>query len=120
SFYAQKLFNTYKGNEVVPIEGGGIPVRDRPLTRADSAAGRTQPRQIPVLFYVATRDRATGTIYLKVVNAAGEPQAVKIGLTGVGKVVAAGQQIVLKGNGPEETNSITEPEKIVPVASKVT
>jgi len=120
SFYAQKMFNTYKGNEVVSIEAGGIPVRDRPMTRADSAAGRSQPRQIPVLFYVATRDKATGTVYLKVVNAAGQPQAVKIALNGVGKVVSTGQEVVLKSGGPEETNSITEPEKIVPVASKVT
>jgi len=43
---------------------------------------------------------------------------VKIDLKGVAKVVSAGQQIVLKADKPEDTNSITEPEKIVPVISK--
>jgi alpha-N-arabinofuranosidase len=116
SYYAQKMFNTYKGNEVVPITAANIPTRLRGLTQKDSANGM-QPKQIPVLFYVATRDTLTGTVYLKVVNAGGQPQTVKIELTGAGKVAPTGQAIVMQADGPEETNSITEPEKIVPKVS---
>lgn len=119
SYYAQKMFNTYKGDVVVPITSANIPTRPRPLSSKDSAAGM-QPKQIPVLFYVATRDTKTGTVYLKVVNAAGDPQTVKIDIRGAAKVVSTGQQVVLKADKPEDTNSITEPEKIVPVASKAT
>jgi alpha-N-arabinofuranosidase len=119
SYYAQKMFNTYKGNEVVPVAAANIPTRLRGMSSRDSANGM-QPKQIPVLFYVATRDTKTGTVYLKVVNAGGEAQSVKIDITGAGKIASAGQAIVMKADKPEDTNSITEPEKIVPVAAKVT
>jgi len=119
SYYAQKMFNLYKGDQVIPATAANIPTRERPLSQKDSAAGM-QPKQIPVLFYVATRDTKTGTVYLKVVNAGGSPQTVKLDMKGVTKVVSGGQQIVLKADKPEDTNSITEPEKIIPVASKTT
>jgi alpha-N-arabinofuranosidase len=119
SYYAQKMFNVYRGDNVVPITAAGIPTRNRLLSARDSAAGM-QPRQIPVLFYVATRNTVTGTLFLKIVNAGGQPQTVKIDIKGAGKILPGGQSVVLKGDGPEETNSITAPEKIVPVASKVT
>ncbi len=118
SYYAQKMFTTYKGNRVIPITASGIPTRNRVLSGKDSAAGM-QPKQIPVLFYVATQDTTTGTVYLKIVNAGGEAQTVKMDIAGAGKILPAGQSIVLKGDGPEETNSITAPEKIVPVAAKI-
>jgi len=119
SYYAQKMFNTYKGDVVLPVTAANIPTRNRILSGRDSAAGK-QPSQVPVLFYVATRDTKTGTVYLKVVNAAGTAQTVKIDIKGAAKIASTGQSIIMKADGPEDTNTITEPEKIVPVASKAT
>jgi alpha-N-arabinofuranosidase len=77
------------------------------------------PQEVPTIFWSATRDSKTGTIYLKVVNRAANPQPVRIEIGGMASVDANGQAITLSAAGPEETNSITEPLKIVPVTSSV-
>ena len=73
---------------------------------------------MPSLFFDATRDSQTGTIYLKVVNRLGTPQPVKIDISGVASVAAKGSAIVLKANKLDDTNSIQEPNKIIPVTEK--
>jgi len=118
SYYVQKMFNTYIGNKVVPVTGDNIPTQTRPATKRDSAAG-VMPKPIAAMFYVATKDSKTGVIYLKVVNATGKPQAVDINLKGVVKVSADATLVVIKGDKPEDTNTITEPERITPVTTKV-
>jgi alpha-N-arabinofuranosidase len=118
SYYAQKMFSNYIGNEVVPITATNIATRTRGLTKKDSAAGM-MAKQIPVLFYAATRNKQTSTVYLKLVNASGSNQNVNINLKGIAKVVSNGSMVTLKADKPEDTNSITEPGKIVPVTSKV-
>ena len=74
---------------------------------------------MPKLFFDATRDSQTGTIYLKVVNSLGTPQPVKIEISGVTSVAAKGVATVMKAANPDETNSLKEPKKIVPVSEKV-
>jgi len=118
SYYAQKIFSNYVGDEVIAVNGENIPTRLRGLTKRDSAAGM-QPKQIPVLFYVASRNKQTGSIYLKVVNAGASSQTVNININGVSKIVSNGTMVEMKADHPEDTNSITEPEKIVPVTSKI-
>lgn len=119
SYYAQKMFNTYLGNRIVSVTAANIPTQvQQNLTPQDSAAGR-QPKVIPAMFYVATRNAQTGTIYLKVVNTLGTAQQVKIDVKGAAKVAPEGLTVTLKADKPEDTNSITEPEKIVPVTAKV-
>jgi alpha-N-arabinofuranosidase len=104
SYYAQSMFSTWLGDKVVPITGGNIPMRTP---------------KIPALFYVATRDSKTGAIDLKMVNTAGTPQSVQINVTGAGSIMPEGLSVVLAADTPEETNTITEPAKVVPVTSKV-
>jgi alpha-N-arabinofuranosidase len=77
------------------------------------------PRQLPVLFFSATRASHTGTVYLKIVNASGSAQTVNINLKGAKQVSPDGVSVVLKSANPLDTNSITDPVKIVPVTSKV-
>jgi alpha-N-arabinofuranosidase len=74
---------------------------------------------MPSLFYDATRDSRIGTIYLKIVNRQSTPQPVRVQISGASAVEAAGQALVLKAGSPDDTNSIQEPKKIVPVAEKV-
>ncbi len=118
SYYAQKMFSNYSGDKVIPITAGNIPMQQRKMYGKDSAAGRA-PSQIPALFFVATRNTKAGTVYLKVVNAQPVAQDVKIDLQGAAKVGATAEQVMMKADSPEDTNTITEPEKIVPVASKI-
>jgi alpha-N-arabinofuranosidase len=74
---------------------------------------------VPSLFFDATRDRQSGTIYLKVVNRLSTPQPVKIEISGTPAVEPEGEAVVLKAGSPDDTNSIQEPDKIVPVTEKV-
>jgi len=49
----------------------------------------------------------------------GTPQPVHVALSGAGTVEAGGQVIAMSASSPADTNSITEPVKIVPVTTKV-
>ncbi|MEO8854873.1 MAG: hypothetical protein ABI359_13905 [Ginsengibacter sp.] len=69
------MFNIYKGNQVIPVDGNNIPTQTQKLDGKDSAAG-VLPKIIPAMFYVATRNTQIGTIYLKVVNTSGEAQKI--------------------------------------------
>ncbi|HYJ64172.1 MAG TPA: alpha-L-arabinofuranosidase C-terminal domain-containing protein, partial [Parafilimonas sp.] len=76
-------------------------------------------KTVPTIFYAATINDTTGTIYLKIVNTTAKKETVKINLNGVMKLAAEATLVVVKGNRPDETNTITEPEKIVPVTSTI-
>jgi alpha-L-arabinofuranosidase len=67
----------------------------------------------------ASRDSSTGTIYVKVVNRGGTPQSVHVSVSGVAAVQPSGNIVTMSGSGPADTNSITQPVKIVPVTSPV-
>jgi alpha-N-arabinofuranosidase len=118
SYHVQKMFSTYLGNKIVPVTAENIPTQNRPLTRRDSTDNIT-PKPIPTIFYSATKDEKTGTIFLKIVNTTATQQPVEIILKGVGKILAGANLVVIKGDKPEDTNSIADPEKIIPVTSKI-
>lgn len=103
SYYAQKMFSTHHGDEILATD-----VRDLP---ADL---------IQKLFFDATRDRRTGKIIVKVVNCLGRPQPVKIQTSGVAAIAAKGMAMVMQADSPEDTNTLQEPKKIIPVAEAVT
>jgi alpha-L-arabinofuranosidase len=119
SYYVQKLFSHYLGNKIVATTAENIPVQPRPLTRRDSSQGITTPQSVPTVFYSATMDEPSGTIYLKLVNTTGKKQPIEINLKGANKVSPNATLTVLKGTKAEDTNTITDPEKIVPVTSKI-
>ena len=118
SYYVQKLFNQYLGNRIVLTTAENIPTQNRPLTRRDSAENIT-PKPVPMVFYAATKDQKSGAIYLKMVNATGKPQPIEIKLKGAGKVASTATLVMLKDDKPDDTNTITEPEKVVPVTSTI-
>lgn len=118
SYYVQKLFGQYLGDKIVPITSENIPTQPRPLSRRDSME-KTTPKPVPTIFYSATRDEKTGVVYLKLVNTLGKKQPVEINLNGIGKVSSEATMIVIKGDKPEATNSITDPEIVVPLTSKI-
>ncbi len=71
------------------------------------------------MHFDATRDSKSGKIYVKVVNRAGMAEAVRVVLTGVASVETNGRTITLSGSGPDDTNSIGDPSRIVPVIAEV-
>jgi alpha-N-arabinofuranosidase len=105
------------GNKIVPATAANIPMQKAPLSRRDSAEGKA-PKSVPTLFYSATMNDTTGTLYLKIVNTTPKRQAVKINFDGA-KVAPEATLVMVKGNAPEETNSIIEREKIIPVTEHI-
>ena len=103
SYYAQVIFGGHLGNEVLGAQISGAQTNAAP----------------PRFFVSSTRDSATGTIHLKLVNGASSPQVVHIHLSGVAEVNKQAQLTTLRGNTPEETNSITDPGRILPIASTI-
>jgi alpha-N-arabinofuranosidase len=95
SYYAQVMFGSHIGDQTPAssIEGAG-----------------------PRLFYSVTEDSAKKRLYLKVVNANSDPQAVDIRLPGA-SLAPEGKLITLTGHNPEATNTIDRPAAIVPVES---
>jgi alpha-N-arabinofuranosidase len=112
SYYAQKIFSLHKGDEVLATSAENLPVRTAP-------AGRGGARQLKSLFYSATRDSASGKITVKIVNSADTPQPVTIDISGVKSVAAKGAITVLKSDKRSETNTLKDPQHIVPVTEKV-
>ncbi len=94
SYYAQAMFSNHIGDEVVnsTLDGAG-----------------------PRLFYSVTRNSTNGTVFIKLVNAssASQPLNIKLqGTTGAGK---SGKLITLSAHTPEETNTLSAPDRIKPV-----
>jgi alpha-L-arabinofuranosidase len=123
AYYAQRMFSLHHGDLVVPVSAQGIPTREwqPPAGRAATPGvqpPKPAPQQVPTLFFDATRDSGTGTLYLKLVNRAGAPQALRVEIAGV-TVEPKGRMIAMSASSPDDTNSITEPRKIVPLTSDV-
>ena len=81
---------------------------------------RPPAQQLQKLFFDATRDSATGKIYLKLVNSLGTVQNVKVEITGLNAVSRKGVATVLKADNLDDTNSINDPCKITPKTLPVT
>jgi alpha-N-arabinofuranosidase len=98
SYYAQAMFAGHIGTEILGAE-------------LKNAGDR--------LFYSVTRDPAKGIVYLKLVNALSTAQPLSISLSGVKDVKATAKLVSLTGATTEETNSITDPKRVVPVESTI-
>jgi alpha-L-arabinofuranosidase len=119
SYYVEKMFGQDHGDVILPVKSDGIPTVEQ-VPPAGRRGGTPAPRQVPGLYYSATRDTAKGTIYLKVVNVAAAPQPVSVSITGVASVARTGEAVVLAADNPLETNSIQDPLKLAPVTTKIT
>jgi len=94
SYYAQVMFSSCLG--------------DRTVTSSLSGAGDK-------FFYSVTS--APGKLCVKLVNASSAPQAVNIALNGAGTGAHVAHLQTMKANTPWATNTIAQPERIVPVKS---
>jgi alpha-N-arabinofuranosidase len=98
SYYAQVMFGSYLGSEV-------------PASTLTGA----QPR----VFYSVTHDPAKGRVYLKLVNATSTEQPLNIQLEGAGNVDKDATVLSLTANTTQETNTLADPRRLVPVETSV-
>ena len=98
SYYAQVMFSTHLGDQVL---GSKLDTRN------------------PRLFDSSTYNSKTHQLHLKLVNASSMSQPVEIKLDGAAVVNRKATVTTLSGETTQETNSITEPTKIVPVVSNI-
>jgi alpha-N-arabinofuranosidase len=96
SYYAQVLFGSYLGTEVV-----------------SSTLANAGPR----VYSSVTRDDAKHKLYVKIVNGTSEQKPFSIALTGAANVKHDAKLVTLSGKTPNATNSIDHPDAIVPVES---
>ena len=119
SYYAQKMFSNYLGDVSLPVTAQKVSTQTWQEAAPKEAPQVLPPAQeVPTMFFSATRSEQRGEIYLKVVNAIGSAQTVQVDLAGAAKVAAEGKAIVLSSAQKEDTNTIAEPTKVVPVTSK--
>jgi alpha-N-arabinofuranosidase len=116
AYHAQKMFSTMHGDEILATDSQNIPTRE---WQPRAPRGVTPPpQQIHQVFFDATRDSKSGIIYLKVVNAAEAAQRVNIQINGASNIEAEGDAVCLTAASLDDTNSATQPEKIVPRTEK--
>lgn len=119
SYYAQVMFSTHHGDTILATDSQNIPTQlwQPPSRHHNGVELPPLPaQQIRKIFFDATRDTQSGTIYLKMVNTLGIPQPITVGLSGIKKVARTGRAIIMKAASPDDTNSIEQPANIVPVA----
>ena len=98
SYWAQVIFGGHLGTEVVP-----------------AVLANAGPR----VFASATRDEKLHKLYIKMVNANSEEEPLSISLDGVSTVRHEAKLVTLSGKSPNATNTITHPDEVVPVESKI-
>jgi alpha-N-arabinofuranosidase len=98
SYWTQVMFSTHLGTEVV-------------ASTLDHAPAR--------VYASVTRDAAKHKLFVKVVNATSTAQPLAIALTGVAKLAPLAMLTTMSGKTPNATNSIANPNAVVPVARKV-
>jgi alpha-N-arabinofuranosidase len=118
SYYAQKMFSTMFGNEILATDSENIPTRSwtRPARRGGAAGPAEQLKEI---FFDATRDAKSGIVYVKVVNTSSSAKPINIKLTGAAKLKSTGEAVVLAGKSLDDTNTLEKPENVVPRTEKV-
>jgi alpha-N-arabinofuranosidase len=95
SYYAIQMFSRNLGDEILPVTPSATAVQGS-----------------------ATRDGKTGEIFLKLVNPQPTAASLNIEIKGVTSVGSKATAITLAGN-PDDTNSMAEPKKTVPVTTTV-
>ena len=118
SYYAQKMFSTMRGDEILGTDSQNIPTREWTPRAPRGSNAAPKPQQIREVFFDATRDSKSGLIYLKVVNASSTAQKIDVQINGAAAVEATGEAVVLAASGLDDTNTLQEPRKIVPHTEK--
>jgi alpha-L-arabinofuranosidase len=99
SYHMQVMFDKYHGDVVLPT--------------ILKTSGGSQ------LYQSVTQDTRDGTTYLKLVNMAAAIQPVHVTLKGISGIRPTGRVVVLTSRNPQDTNTLSEPSRVVPLDTKV-
>ena len=75
----------------------------------------SKPPRMKSLHASATREKSSGDIILKVVNASGQALATDIGFRGIARLIGPARAVVLAADKPTDENSLANPLKVAPV-----
>jgi alpha-N-arabinofuranosidase len=123
AYWAQHMFANHVGDSVLNIVASGIPYREwqqMPRRPPGLTLPTPMPTPVPEMFFSATRDTASGTTYVKIVNRSGKPQQVNVSVSGLTSIAPTGRTITLSSANISDTNSIVDPHKVEPVTADVT
>ena len=98
SYYAQVMFGSHIGDQIL---------------------GATLTGPSSRFFYSATRSSATGTIYLKLVNASPDPRSLDLQLDGAANVAKTAKLVSMSAKTTAATNTILTPTAIAPIDSSI-
>jgi alpha-N-arabinofuranosidase len=118
SYHVLKMYSNNYGDTILNTEVQEMPTMEVPMRGPGIRANDPRMRTVPRFYYNTTRDSASGTIYLKVVNTTDASLPVHVKISGISSIEPTGQIGEVKGTNPLELNTITEREKIVPIMSK--
>lgn len=118
SYYAQMMFSTMVGDEILATDARDIPTRK--WERRGRAGAPAAAQQLREVFFSATRDSKRGVIYLKVVNTSGLARQAQIQISGASKIEPEAEVVSLVGENLDDTNSLQDPRKVVPRTAKAT
>jgi alpha-N-arabinofuranosidase len=108
-----------RGDDILATGSQNIPTREWTPRPARGQTNTPPARQIREVFFDATRDSKSGVIFVKVVNAAATAQEIVVQISGASGIESTGEAVVLAAKGLDETNTLQEPQKIVPHTEKV-
>lgn len=97
SFYVQQLFSVNRGDTILPVS----PVRSPPL------------------YYVASTDSKTGTVFVKAANTGSSPISISFSFNGL-KLGSTGTATTLTSSNIYASNTPENPDTVVPVTSSFT
>lgn len=103
NYYVQKLFSTNKGTQVVPITYNN-----------EVVAGQDS------LYASACVDKPRNELIIKVINVSSVQRREEIDLQGIKRKSASFVITTLKGDGPDQCNSLEQPLAIAPVSKVIT
>jgi alpha-N-arabinofuranosidase len=72
------------------------------------------------VFQSVTADPATGRIFVKLVNCAGSPQPLEIKVSGPTRLAPQARAVILTSQSPRDTNTLGDPNRVVPAIKTVT
>jgi alpha-L-arabinofuranosidase len=119
AYYVQRMFSTLHGDEILATDSRDIPKR---VWQPRAARGGNPPpaQQLREVFFNATRERKTGTLYLKVVNISNAARRINVQIKNAARIARKGEIVTLAAASQDDTNSIDHPQTVVPRSEKVT
>lgn len=78
-----------------------------------------EDKPLPALYAVASRNRQTGKLILKVVNVSDRAIETEIRLTGIRSAQPTGKVVTLTSDSLDDENSLENPKRVAPVESRL-